>query len=153
VSKKVLFSAAIPGQGGINHFNEQWPSYWADIFSRFCYVPVDCIRPRIWHDDTIPWWYRQNCLLYIEKSDPGLVSLASKNSVPSPSGILDIVHPDFWQFKRGAGKSTGIMDKLYLSIIKPHYRILKDEGLKKYLLFSYKYRKMQILKLIERLRS
>ncbi len=24
----VLFSAAIPGQGGVNHINEQWQSFW-----------------------------------------------------------------------------------------------------------------------------
>ena len=28
----VLFSAAIPQQGGINHVNEQWPAYWAAQF-------------------------------------------------------------------------------------------------------------------------
>jgi 2-polyprenyl-3-methyl-5-hydroxy-6-metoxy-1,4-benzoquinol methylase len=26
--KKILFSAAIPGQGGQDHLNEQWPDYW-----------------------------------------------------------------------------------------------------------------------------
>src|SRR5579862_3100091 len=25
----VLFSAAIPFQGGVGHINEQWPEYWA----------------------------------------------------------------------------------------------------------------------------
>ncbi len=30
----VLFSAAIPGQGGKGHVNEQWQSYWADMFIR-----------------------------------------------------------------------------------------------------------------------
>jgi SAM-dependent methyltransferase len=151
-AKKVLFSAAIPGQGGINHFNEQWPSYWADIFSRFCYVPIDCIRPRIWRDDTIPWWYRQNCLLYIEESDPDQVLWAANNSIHSSSGLLDIVHPDFWQLRRDAGKSLRVMDKRHLSTIETHYRILRDEGLKKYLLYSYNYRKMQILKWIEKLK-
>jgi SAM-dependent methyltransferase len=29
----VLFSAAIPGQGGTRHINEQWQSYWADLFA------------------------------------------------------------------------------------------------------------------------
>ena len=26
----ILFSAAIPYQGGDGHLNEQWPEYWAD---------------------------------------------------------------------------------------------------------------------------
>src|SRR5262249_5217435 len=31
----VLFSAAIPGQGGTNHVNEQWPNFWQRLFSRY----------------------------------------------------------------------------------------------------------------------
>ena len=29
----VFFSAAVPGQRGANHVNEQWPSYWAKLFA------------------------------------------------------------------------------------------------------------------------
>src|SRR5262245_16248653 len=32
VAPLVLFSAAIPGQGGSRHINEQWPSYWRSRF-------------------------------------------------------------------------------------------------------------------------
>jgi 2-polyprenyl-3-methyl-5-hydroxy-6-metoxy-1,4-benzoquinol methylase len=31
----ILFSAAIPDQGGVDHVNEQWPEYWARLFGRF----------------------------------------------------------------------------------------------------------------------
>jgi 2-polyprenyl-3-methyl-5-hydroxy-6-metoxy-1,4-benzoquinol methylase len=44
----VMFSAAIPEQGGGHHVNEQWQSYWADIFATVGYVAVDCIRPKVW---------------------------------------------------------------------------------------------------------
>lgn len=30
----ILFSAAIPHQGGTRHVNEQWPEYWARYFKR-----------------------------------------------------------------------------------------------------------------------
>jgi hypothetical protein len=30
----VLFSAAIPHQGGVNHINETWPGYWNALFPR-----------------------------------------------------------------------------------------------------------------------
>jgi 2-polyprenyl-3-methyl-5-hydroxy-6-metoxy-1,4-benzoquinol methylase len=43
----ILFSAAIPYQGGTNHVNEQWPEYWARHFSAKGYVPVDCVRRQI----------------------------------------------------------------------------------------------------------
>ena len=45
----ILFSAAIPGQGGTHHVNEQWPSYWIEKFSRSGFKKMyDAIRPRIW---------------------------------------------------------------------------------------------------------
>jgi SAM-dependent methyltransferase len=43
-SNVVLFSAAIPGQDGDGHQNEQWPSYWAERFIRLEYMPLDVIR-------------------------------------------------------------------------------------------------------------
>lgn len=60
----ILFSAAIPGQGGRNHVNEQWPDYWARLFAERDYVPADVIRPAIWDDEAVEWWYRQNTILY-----------------------------------------------------------------------------------------
>jgi cyclopropane fatty-acyl-phospholipid synthase-like methyltransferase len=44
----VLFSAAIPQQGGTQHRNEQWQSYWAELFQRHGFWPHDVIRPRVW---------------------------------------------------------------------------------------------------------
>jgi len=63
----VLFSAAIPGQGGKGHKHEQFPSYWSELFGRYDFVRRDVIRNRILFDATIPWWYRQNLFLYIKK--------------------------------------------------------------------------------------
>jgi len=68
LSDVILFSAAIPGQGGKGHVNEQWPEYWAKHFEGNGYVYIDMIRPRIWRNKTIPFWYRQNTLLFV-KSD------------------------------------------------------------------------------------
>lgn len=62
----VLFSAAIPGQGGAGHVNEQWPDYWVGRFQDRGYVCVDCIRPRIWGDMEVQTWYIQNILLMVE---------------------------------------------------------------------------------------
>ena len=30
----ILFSAAIPHQGGLHHINEQWLEYWGDLFNK-----------------------------------------------------------------------------------------------------------------------
>jgi SAM-dependent methyltransferase len=61
----VLFSAAIPGQGGVGHLNEQWPTYWASHFSRNGFEVCDCLRDRVWRDRRVEWWYRQNVLLFV----------------------------------------------------------------------------------------
>ena len=66
----VLFSAAIPGQGGTRHINEQWPRFWEGQFNALGYSRIDAIRPRIWCENDVSWWFRQNCFLYA--SEQGL---------------------------------------------------------------------------------
>lgn len=62
----ILFSAAIPFQGGQNHLNEQWTdSYWVNIFKKFNYFPTDLLRSNIWSNEKIHWWYRQNIVLFV----------------------------------------------------------------------------------------
>ncbi len=54
LSDVILFSAAIPHQGGTHHVNEQWPSYWADLFAARHYFAWDGLRWLIWQDARIP---------------------------------------------------------------------------------------------------
>jgi hypothetical protein len=61
----ILFSAAIPGQTGVGHVNEQWPTYWCGHFSKFGFKVCDCLRDRLWLDRRVEWWYRQNLLLFV----------------------------------------------------------------------------------------
>jgi SAM-dependent methyltransferase len=60
----VLFSAAVPFQGGNHHLNEKWPDYWAGLFAERGYSAVDCIREKVWRDERVSWWYAQNLLMY-----------------------------------------------------------------------------------------
>ncbi|MEM6487123.1 MAG: methyltransferase domain-containing protein [Pseudomonadota bacterium] len=87
----VLFSAAIPHQGGVHHVNEQWQSWWAERFAAFGYVALDCIRPLVWRDTSIEPWYRQNAVVYCV---PGRVPAGM--SPVSDLRALDMVHPDQW---------------------------------------------------------
>ena len=64
----VLFSSALPGQGGLYHENEQWPSYWSDHFSKHGYVTIDCIRPLVCKSPHVAYWYFWNILLFAERS-------------------------------------------------------------------------------------
>lgn len=69
--KTILFSAAIPGQGGQNHLNEQWPEYWMAKFAKHGYFFHDVIRPLIWENSNVDYWYRQNIFLVNKKSNSG----------------------------------------------------------------------------------
>ncbi len=89
----VLFSAAVPLQGGLNHLNEQWPDYWARLFESRGYIAVDCIRSRVWQDPGVEWWYAQNTILYVTA---GLLSdrpILRAESQSTRSSQLSIVHP------------------------------------------------------------
>lgn len=72
----VLFSAAIPGQGGEHHINERWPDYWREVFDSQGFERLDPIRPRIRGQADIEWWYRQNIYLYVDKSNEAYRRLA-----------------------------------------------------------------------------
>lgn len=88
----VLFSAAAPYQGGVDHFNEQWPGYWAEKFANHGYLPVDLIRRRVWNRPDIAWWYAQNTLLYIEKSQLLQIPALAQEYNANPQA-LPLVHP------------------------------------------------------------
>ena len=64
LAPNVLFSAAIPGQGGNNHINEQWQSFWADRFAAHGYGARDIVRPAVRNNRGVAYWYRQNAVLY-----------------------------------------------------------------------------------------
>ncbi len=85
----VLFSAAIPGQGGQHHINEQWQSYWQQLFATEGYLAIDLIRPHIWHHPDVLPWYKQNLLLYVKK---GHLLTVQYDSARQP----DLVHPELF---------------------------------------------------------
>ena len=66
--KIVLFSAAIPGQGGEHHINEQPWEYWRSKFSHRGYETFDFLRRRIIGNRDIFFWYRHNIVLYVHRS-------------------------------------------------------------------------------------
>jgi hypothetical protein len=63
----VLFSAAVPGQGGKNHINEQPVDFWSSLFRSCAFVRRDILRHRILGDRSIPYWYRQNLFFYVKQ--------------------------------------------------------------------------------------
>lgn len=86
-SNCILFSAAIPGQGGRHHVNEQWQSYWVKKFENLNYKVDFSIRNHFWKNININAWRRQNILVF------------SKNLRETVnSDIMDVVHPEMMEF-------------------------------------------------------
>jgi SAM-dependent methyltransferase len=88
-SDVIVFSAAIPDQGGTHHVNEQWPSYWIRLFDQQGYDCRDVFRRQIWSDTSVDWWYRQNVFLFVRRGSPKLDLSLLADAEPMP----DVVHP------------------------------------------------------------
>jgi hypothetical protein len=85
LSPVVLFSAAIPGQGGTGHLNEQWPPYWEKLFNDCGFELLDCVRWRVWNHQDVEFWYAQNSVLFVEREylarNPALAEEQAKAQV------------------------------------------------------------------------
>lgn len=117
----VMFGAAVKGQGGENHVNEQRQSYWADLFRANGYVPSDPIRAACWNDGRVAPWYKQNTLVYVNSQRSDLLEIFT----PSDSNsILDIIHPEM--FEKRVATYRASMDRpslrLCLGIIMSYVR-------------------------------
>jgi SAM-dependent methyltransferase len=89
----VLFSAAIPFQGGNHHVNEQWPDKWAELFRSNGYLPLDFIRKRVWQNNSVDWWYAQNTILFVKAEVLERNELLKQEFERSDPDPLSLVHP------------------------------------------------------------
>lgn len=86
LSDNIVFSAAVPGQGGQGHVNEQWPEYWIAKFEKHGYTCHDILRPYLWNNPNIFWWYKQNILVFTKNP-------AFTHSLKVPK-LYNIAHPE-----------------------------------------------------------
>jgi SAM-dependent methyltransferase len=84
MSNRVVFSAAIPKQGGNHHVNEQWPEYWSRLFAEKGFILDWDPRISIWDNSRIAPCYRQNLLVF------------HKSEIREVSPPLPMVHPAIW---------------------------------------------------------
>ncbi len=125
LSDIILFSAAIEGQGGTYHINEQMPEYWSKIFKELGFVAVDCIRPVIWENEQVEWWYKQNILLYVKEErlkDFPLLAKTYKNTNPE---FLVRIHPFLYRNKMQMIKRTSTLLGLLRWKLYPLKRTVK----------------------------
>lgn len=108
----VLFSAAIPLQGGTNHINERWQSYWRDIFDTYGFAGTDFLRKKIWNNADVDICYRQNITLYVKKEK--LKSIAVPTDYFSDGGQMDCVHPELYMMAHYTQQSLPSLYKMAL---------------------------------------
>lgn len=108
VAPVVAFSAAIPGQGGLGHVNEQWPAYWEGLFAEVGYRFVDAVRLSMWRAPGGPAYIAQNLFLAVDERRldkyPALAEIARTNHGPA----LALVHPEV--FARVPGVRSAARD-------------------------------------------
>ena len=110
----IVFSAAVPGQGGERHVNEQWPSYWAALFMSHGYAGFNDLRLRLWDRPDVDVWYRQNTVCYLSEAarrkHPHIAQRAS-------GGTLSIVHPEmFGRLARDREQKQRYIQKLEMEL-------------------------------------
>lgn len=113
----VLFSAAVLGQGGRRHVNEQWQSFWAGLFDEQGYAAIDCIRPAIWSDVGIDWWYRQNPVLYAARTRLAEICRALGSEPVADLSGLDVVHPELLKAKAAKLDSRAALAERLVKLI------------------------------------
>jgi SAM-dependent methyltransferase len=67
LSDKLLFTAALPGQGGRNHINEQPHSFWIKLFGQRGFYLKKELTKRLKQDmegKNVIWWVPQNLMLF-----------------------------------------------------------------------------------------
>ena len=88
----ILFSAAIPGQGGTHHVNEQQLSYWVEKFGANGFDLFDVLRPVLWNDRRVAWWYRQNIVIFARRGTAAHDMASARLRTTAPA--IDLAHPE-----------------------------------------------------------
>lgn len=93
----VLFSAAIPFQGGSHHVNEQWPDYWQARFLKAGHVLIDCFRRQLWNRPGVQPYIAQNLLLFVAPEVLASNDRLQAESAKATGFPIRVVHPGIYQ--------------------------------------------------------
>lgn len=90
-SDVIYFSGATPYSGGMHHVNEQWQSYWINKFIDRGFVVVDYIRPKVWDNRNVCYFYAEESFVFVKKEridDFPLLKREMRDDI-----IYNMVHP------------------------------------------------------------
>ena len=101
-SDVILFSAAVPGQGGEFHINEQSYEYWRGKFAIHGFEVVDYLRPNIVGIRAIEPWYRYNTFLYIHETALDRMPRAFRRAQLRRDELIADLAPLAWRLRNSA---------------------------------------------------
>jgi SAM-dependent methyltransferase len=92
LSDRILFSAAVPGQGGTGHLNEQPHSYWLERFDRHGFAADTSWRDRFAEQGEVAWWYQRNMVVLDRRvpRPPAPPRLDAGADAPAGKGLADL---------------------------------------------------------------
>jgi SAM-dependent methyltransferase len=95
----IMFSAAIPGQGGEFHVNEQPYEHWRTKFAARGYAVFDCARRPVVGLKEIEPWYRFNTFLFANENGQSRLSDRARQDIVEASRPLEILAPWQWRMR------------------------------------------------------
>jgi SAM-dependent methyltransferase len=114
----ILFSAAVPGQGGEHHVNEQPYDYWRKRFADHGFAAYDLVRPRIANDNGISFWYRYNIILFVRKDHAADLSPAVKATRISDGETIPDISSGWFRLRKRIVRSLSAENRDRLARLK-----------------------------------
>lgn len=93
----IVFSSAIPGQGGEFHVNEQPYEYWRDRFAERGYQLFDAIRSHIRSQSRIEPWYRYNSFIYANPQGATRLAESTRRTAINSARPIPDIAPLWWR--------------------------------------------------------
>lgn len=123
-SDVVLFSAAPPGDGGMQHINEQPYDYWRELFRSEGFLMFDVVRPRLRDRTEVEPWYRYNAFIYVrEERVPELPEEIQSTRVDKSGRVADVA-PWSYRVRRALIRPLPVSVVSWLSWVKMRSRSL-----------------------------
>lgn len=92
----VVFSAAVPGQGGQDHINEMPLEFWRGLFEARGFEAFDPFRRALRGFREVEPWYRNNVLLYVRSElTDRLPAQVRATAIAKGTSIADLSSPLF----------------------------------------------------------
>jgi SAM-dependent methyltransferase len=124
----ILFSAAVPGQGGEHHTNERPAEFWRKLFADFGYAAYDFVRPRVRERQGVEPWYAYNSMLYVRDDRARSLSDAVRRTkVPDVRPIANVA-PFAFRFRSAVMRHFPVALVTRLAVLRHRLMLARERG-------------------------